>query len=103
MSLQVILWAIPVASLTSAIVMIGIRADRITRDSVVKRARLAKAGNQVVRSIRAESRAAVLKTAPGMSPNLAGAAAASRRPRRRSGRYIIVLGEPRAPKTALAG
>ena len=102
MSLQVILWAIPVASLTSAIVMIGLRANRITRDSVVKRARLAKAGNEVLRSLQAEFRTAVPKTAPRMGPGPAGVAVASQRPRR-AGRYLMVLGEPQPPKAALVG
>jgi len=102
MSLQVILWAIPVTSLTIAIVMIGIRADRITRDSVVKRARLAKAGNEVLRSLRPEPRAAVPRTGPKTIPSFAGAAA-PRRLSRRKGRYLIVLGEREAPKAALFG
>jgi hypothetical protein len=102
MSLQAILWAIPVMSLTIAMLMIGIRADRITRDSLVKRARLAKGGNEVLRSLRPEVRAAVRRTGPKTIPSFAGAAA-PRRLSPRKGRYLIVLGEPEAPKSALAG
>jgi hypothetical protein len=52
MTLEVILWAIPIASLTAASVLIGLRLYRITRDTLVQRELLAEAGNAALLSAR---------------------------------------------------
>jgi hypothetical protein len=75
MGLQVMLWSIPVLSLTIAIVLIAIRTNQITRDSLMKRACLTWTANEVLRSVGSDlrladssmTRPAGLKTRPRFS------------------------------------
>jgi len=75
MILQVVLWSIPVLSLTIAMALIGIRANRITQDSLVKTACLAWTANEALRSVGSAlrladssmTRPAGLKTRPRFS------------------------------------
>ena len=59
MTLQVILWAIPVTSLTAASVLLGLRLFRLTRDCFVRRALLEEAGRAALVSAREEPPAAL--------------------------------------------
>jgi len=59
MTLQVILWAIPVTSLTAASVLLGLRLFRLTRDCFVRRALLEEAGRAALVPAKEEPPAAL--------------------------------------------
>lgn len=54
MTLEAILWAIPIVSLTAAGAVIGLRIRRVTRESLMKRALLARAGRVALLSTAKE-------------------------------------------------
>jgi len=81
MTLEIVLWAIPVGSLAAASALIGARAWRLTRDGVIGRAILAGAENLAAElpedgpglpiAVPISERAARAKEAPAPSPILA--------------------------------
>jgi hypothetical protein len=106
MTLQLILWAIPVASLTAAFVLIGFRACLLTRDSLARRALLAEAGNAALQFARPELRVTIpgfrrlltRNARPRISPP------AARRPSNcRLQPVPFILCRPARAKMALAG
>ena len=106
MTLQLVLWAIPAVSLTVAFSQIGIRAHRLTRDSFVKRARLARAGNEVLRAVRPDLCVVHprVKSPAGSMRSAADSRVAVSRPAVLRRRVIpVVSGKVRASRTALAG